>query len=315
MSSSIIFTCAGQGSHFPSMGKKLIEHYPTFRATLTELDRLVQKKLCISIVDILYTIKPQPFLKLLHTHTAIFMVEYSLAQLLIQSGIQPNKVIGMSLGEYVAAAITGMLNLNEALEAVIYQAQLIEKHCSLGGMLIIIAQPDLYQKYSLSNHSTLISEGDGSHFIVAGEHSDLLFVEKQLKANKIPYQSLPVQYAFHTQEMDRIKDYFVPYLHSLSFHSPKIPFLSSSSNEHFDHPQLHFWNVLRQPIQLEKGFRPTNLTSDYFIDLSPGGVIAHSLKRMFPHIDSQQVFPILSPTHKDDENLRHLLKSIKHAAT
>ncbi|GAE32633.1 acyltransferase domain-containing protein [Alkalihalobacillus hemicellulosilyticus] len=315
MSSSIIFTCAGQGSHFPAMGKNLIEQCPTFRATITELDQLVQKELSFSIIDILYTKKPQPFLQLLHTHTAIFIVEYSLAQLLIQSGIQPNKVIGMSLGEYVAAAITGMLNLNEALDAVIYQAQLIEKHCSLGGMLIIIAQPDLYQKYSLSDHSTLISKGDGSHFIVAGKHSDLLFVTEQLKANKVPYQSLPVQYAFHTHEMDRIKDYFVPYLQSLSFHSPKIPFLSCTSNEHFHHPQLHFWNIIRQPIQLEKGFRQTNLTSDYFIDLSPGGVIAHSLKRMFPYIDSHQVFPILSPTHKDDENLRYLLKSFKHIAT
>ena len=52
------------------------------------------------------------FDNILYTHPTIFIIEYSLAYMLIESGIEPDYILGASLGAFTAAAITGALPLD-----------------------------------------------------------------------------------------------------------------------------------------------------------------------------------------------------------
>ncbi len=42
---------------------------------------------------------------------AVFIIEYALAQVLMEWGIRPEAMLGYSLGEYVAACLAGVLSL------------------------------------------------------------------------------------------------------------------------------------------------------------------------------------------------------------
>ena len=53
-----------------------------------------------------------------HAQPILFAVEYALARLLMAWGIQPQAMIGYSLGEYVAACLAGVLSLEDALALV-----------------------------------------------------------------------------------------------------------------------------------------------------------------------------------------------------
>ena len=46
---------------------------------------------------------------------AIFAVEYALAQTWIAHGIEPDSMIGHSVGEFVAATLAGVMSLEDAL--------------------------------------------------------------------------------------------------------------------------------------------------------------------------------------------------------
>ena len=46
---------------------------------------------------------------------SLFVIEYALARLWMSWGIQPAAMIGHSIGEYVAACISGVLSLDDAL--------------------------------------------------------------------------------------------------------------------------------------------------------------------------------------------------------
>ncbi|MBA2681048.1 MAG: SDR family NAD(P)-dependent oxidoreductase, partial [Ktedonobacteraceae bacterium] len=66
-------------------------------------------------------LKSTPFI-----HAAIFTIDYALAQLFLQWGVQPQSLSGYGPGEYVAACIAGILSLDDALKLTIRKAELLQ---------------------------------------------------------------------------------------------------------------------------------------------------------------------------------------------
>src|SRR5207253_10990083 len=79
-------------------------------------------------------------------HPALFVLEYALAQLLMQWGIRPQAMLGYSLGEYVAACLAGVLSLEDALTLVAHRAQLIAQ-LPAGAMLAVGLSEEAIQPY------------------------------------------------------------------------------------------------------------------------------------------------------------------------
>ena len=97
-----VFLFSGQGSQYFRMGEHLYQNDERFRTHMDQLDRIPKKLIKRSVIDILYNEnhkKSEEFKRTLHTHPAIFMVEYCLARTLMDYGILPDILIGASLGE------------------------------------------------------------------------------------------------------------------------------------------------------------------------------------------------------------------------
>ena len=167
MSDSVVFMFSGQGSQFYQMGRELFELHDGFRRWMLRLDAIVYNITHMSILDHIYdeskTISDQ-FDRTLYSHPAIFMVEYALAQILLERGIKPNYVLGTSMGEFASASIAGVISLEEALEALIEQAKALETHCQSGAMLAVLDDVSLYNETPLLyDNSELASVNFNSH--------------------------------------------------------------------------------------------------------------------------------------------------------
>jgi trans-AT polyketide synthase/acyltransferase/oxidoreductase domain-containing protein len=137
MNQPIIFMFSGQGSHYYQMGKELFEQQPIFQKWMLKLNEMASDTLGESVLDKLYDqTKPKSSLfdQTLYSHPAIFMVEYSLSQMFLEKGIMPDYVLGTSMGEFAAAAVARVMEVEELLVALIKQAQMLETHCQPGGM-------------------------------------------------------------------------------------------------------------------------------------------------------------------------------------
>ena len=306
---------SGQGSQYYHMGKQLYFENIVFRSWMSKINDIVYQHAGFSVVDKIYNeerSKADQFDDVLYTHLAIFMVEYSLARVLIESGIKPDYVLGASLGEFTSAAVTGAILVEDALECLLNQVKLITRYCQKGSMIAIIHSPELYNQTSmLSHHSELAGINYYSHFIISGDNEKLVNVEKYLKSRKIIFQNLPVRYGFHSSNIDPIGGEYKKSLCKFSFEKPKIPIISCLSSSIIkDVSSEHFWNVVRQPIQFQKTIIKLEEFNQFkYIDLGPSGTFASFVKRILSKDSLSEVYDVITPFGQEVNKLRKIKES------
>jgi acyl transferase domain-containing protein len=140
----IAFIFTGQGSQYVGMTQQLYQTQPSFRQTIEQCDRLLQPYLKQSLLSVLYPDDRNTSLihQTEYAQPALFAIEYALAKLWQEWGIQPDVVMGHSLGEYVAATVAGVFSLEDALMLVAQRAKLMQALPLKGIMLVAFADSD-----------------------------------------------------------------------------------------------------------------------------------------------------------------------------
>ena len=101
-----------------------------------------------------------------------------MARVFIESGLEPDCVLGTSLGEFTAAAVVGVISLEESLQLILKQVELVSSFCQAGRMTAIIHNPNLYYQSPMLNlHSELAAVNYASHFVISDFAEELLAIE------------------------------------------------------------------------------------------------------------------------------------------
>jgi bacillaene synthase trans-acting acyltransferase len=306
-----VFMFSGQGSQYFQMGKALFDQDAPFRDSMLRLDAVARDLSGNSLVETLYSTasnKSARFDRTLLTHPAIFMVEYSLAQSLMRSGVMPDCTLGASLGSFAAAAVAGFIDAEDALAAVIRQANILEACCEPGGMLAVLGDPSLLAETFLSDNAELAAVNFSTHFVVSAKRSELAEIELGLKTRNVTFQQLPVSFAFHSQWVDAAKAPFEEFLHSVRVRKGQLPLLCCDRAEFLaELPQNYFWNVTRHPIRFREAIAQLERSGSYrYVDVGPAGTLATFLKYGLPPNSASKVHSILTPYGRDVQNFAAL---------
>jgi bacillaene synthase trans-acting acyltransferase len=315
---STVFMFSGQGSQYFQMGKELFEKNDTFHHWMVRLDELARRSTG-SVVDALYSgarAKGDPFDRTLLTHPAIFMVEYSLAQALMEAGVRPDLVLGASLGSFAAAAVAGFMDVEDALSAAIRQAMALEDACEPGGMIAILADPVLFGEPFLSSRGELAAVNFSSHFVVTAKRAELAAIESDLKQRNIGHQRLPVSFAFHSRWIDEARAPFVSLMRSIGRKKNQLPLVCCERtgivNELSDD---YLWDVVRRPIRFRETIaRLEQQGPRQYIDVGPAGTLATFLKYGLPKSTASTAHAILTPYGLDLKNLAAVSSSFGQLA-
>src|SRR5215471_12940240 len=251
-----IFMFSGQGSQYFQMGKELFDKNETFRDWMVRLDDIQRRVSGRSVIEVLYSNlygKGDPFDRTLLTHPAIFMVEYSLAETLIEAGVRPGMVLGVSMGSFAAAAVAGFIGFEDALNSVVRQALTFEEQCEPGGMTAVLADPALFTEQFFRWRCELAAVNFASHFVVSAKCPELQEIETALDKQDIGYQRLPVSFPFHSQWIDDAKAPFESFMRLIPCKQGRLPLaccdqaaiLTGLSED-------YFWNVTRRQIRFRE---------------------------------------------------------------
>lgn len=307
-----VFLFSGQGSQHFQMARALWQHEPRFRAELLRLDAMVRDLAGTSVVAALYddaNDKASAFDALELTHPAIFMVEYALAQTLIDAGIQPDLCLGASLGSFAAAAVAGCIEVEHALGAVIQQAAALEACCEAGGMLAVLADTETFAQQGLHELGELAAVNFAAHFVVSAPRDNLAEIEARLKAARIAWQRLPVGFAFHSHWIDPAQAPFASFTAALPLRRGALSLACCDQAAVLQElPTDFFWQVVRRPIRFGATVEMLEQTQAFeYIDLGPAGTLATFLRYLLPAQRKASIHAVLSPFGDDRTRLAALL--------
>ncbi|MDD9303820.1 MAG: acyltransferase domain-containing protein [Desulfobacter sp.] len=208
---STIFLFAGQGAQYQGMGAGLYRAEPVFKSWMDALDQIPRQQGLGSVVNFLYG-RPQQgsalkagfgFDRILYSHPALFMVQFSLAKTLIHYKVMPDCLIGASLGEYVALALAKVVSPRDMLRALIHHAGQIDRLCFPGGMAGVADRPARFDRDPMLNENvSLAGISSPDHFVISGSAKGMDMAMDYLKKTNTVFYPLPVPVGFHSPHIE-----------------------------------------------------------------------------------------------------------------
>ena len=314
----VVFMFSGQGSQYVNMGQELYRTEATFRHYVDQCADMLKPHLGCDLRELLY---PAAFSREMlteaqmdeasrvlsqtaFTQTALFAVEYALARMWMAWGIEPEAMIGHSIGEYVAACIGGAISLEDALTLVAARGRLMQD-LPPGAMLAVL-KPSHDMAPLLNEHLDLATINGPSLCTVSGSIEAIEELEATLTAQTVGYRRLHTSHAFHSQMMDSILPVFTEQVRRIRLQPSRIPFISNLTGTWITDAEVTdpvYWaHHLRHTVRFSDGI--TELLKDpgrVLLEVGPGNTLttfasqtrggnpsAHDVLPSLPHPREQQ---------------------------
>lgn len=227
----------GQGTQYAGMGRGLYDTEPAFRAAVDECAAALEPLLDLDIRELLFPAeqdadRAQGLLReTRYSQPAIFVIEYAAAALLAAAGIRPQRMIGHSVGEYVAACLAGVFDLPDALAVVAARGRLMQamapgEMLAVDGPAFVVGSLLGLDRGSGAGVEVAAVNGPRST-VLAGEAEAVGRARELLAANGIACNGLLTSHAFHTELMEPCLDEFEAVVAAVRLSKPAIPFVSN----------------------------------------------------------------------------------------
>ncbi|KAF8821366.1 putative type I fatty acid synthase, partial [Cardiosporidium cionae] len=250
-----VFLFDGSGHHYLNMGKYLYDRHPVFRNIILKCNEIFLEMLNVQLVEVLYPINEIEknaawWQQLKYSQPALFAFQFALAEYWKSIGVKPDVVMGVGLGEIVAAACAGVFAMEDALRAVIHRSSLIDSLPSDEGVMVACRASEEEVEFAMAEIGYEKCK-DVSVAVVYGPKSVVLSGKKDeiesvlLKLNLVgKCKYLNVSHAFSSPLLIEAVDPFLRVLSSFPRSQPQIRLINGRTGEFASDDVLdkHYWS-------------------------------------------------------------------------
>jgi myxalamid-type polyketide synthase MxaC len=283
-----VFLFTGQGAQYAGMGGELLASEPAFQEAFKHCAELARPHLERDLFAVVYGEPEQSVLlqQTQYAQPALFALEYALAALWRTWGIEPAAVAGHSVGEYVAACLAEVFDLETAIRLVCARGRLMGS-LPKGGAMAAVHASEAHLRTLLAQSGdarvSLAAFNGPETVVISGPDSALNALLEVLEREGIDYQRLQTSHAFHSALMDPILEPFEREVHGAHLKPPRIPLVSNTTGalatDELTTP-AYYRSQLREPVRFHDAMRTLrDLGHELFLEIGPSGTLSSLASR------------------------------------
>jgi len=226
----IAFMFPGQGAQRSGMAAAPYHDEPVFRSVVDHCASLLVPELGCDIRDWLTAPATDPNARDPLTDTAfaqpaLFVMSYALARLWQHWGVLPDAMIGHSIGEFVAATLAGVFELDDAVRLVARRGQLMQA-LPPGAMLAVALDEVSLRKWLTVDIDVAAVNGPGA-CVASGPAESIAALAERLAGAGIGSRRLRTSHAFHSAMTEPALAAFRTAVEGVRRKPPCRPFVSN----------------------------------------------------------------------------------------
>ncbi|MBP1776753.1 MAG: eryA, partial [candidate division NC10 bacterium] len=312
----LVFVFPGQGGQWFGMGRGLLEQEAVFREVVTRCDEAMRAYGDWSLLAELTATDagPSRLSEIDVLQPALFSVQVALAALWRSWGIEPQAVVGHSLGEVAAAYVAGALSLDDAVRVICHRSRLLKGAIGQGAMATVELSIEDARRVLVGSEdrvSIAVSNGPTST-VLAGDPAALAAILDQLQRRDVFCRMVKVDVASHSPQMEPLRADLLQALEGLRPRAESVPIYSTVTGEasrgtNFD--PVYFARNIREPVLFSTAFqRLAGDGHDVFLEVSPHPVLLSAMQQGLDHLGLEGA--VLPSLRRDMEEHTVLLGSL-----
>lgn len=304
-----VFVCSGQGSQWIGMGRRLIREEPVFHEWLQRCESALRCYVDWSLDEQLHLDPDAPAYRLNEVDViqpSLFAIQIALAALWRSWGVEPDAIVGHSMGEAGAAFLAGALSLEDAARVICMRSLLLRRLRGKGTMAVVgLAMPEALKE--LADFEDLVSvaaSNSPQSTVLSGDPVALERILGKLQARNIFCRPVKVDVASHSPQVEVLTTDLLRDLNVIQACRPRVPMYSTVTAQPIGAALLdaHYWaRNLRYPVLFSQSVQKLAAEGHtVFIELSPHPVLTASIEEA-AHDAGRKICSVPSLEREKDE--------------
>lgn len=291
----IAFVFSGQGDQFPGMGKDLYEKYPVAKKIYDLCDEIRP-----GTSDQCFNGTEEELKETKNTQPCLYAMELAAASVLMEKGITPDVVAGFSLGEVVAATVSGAFDNETGFRLVCKRGELMQSEAEKWdtSMAAVVKLTPEQVRAVCSKYSDVypVNFNCPGQITVSGLSSQMTAFFVDVKAAGGRAIPLKVKGAFHSPFMKVAAESFAEELKKAEVKKRSITLYSNMTAEPYADDVVGLLSSqICSPVQWETIIR--NIVSDgvdTFIEIGPGKTLTNMIQKISTDVKAVNITEYLA---------------------
>lgn len=282
------FIFSGQGAQTVGMGRELAQNFPVADQTFEEASASIG----IDMKQLVWEGDAETLMITENTQPAILTMSVAAYRVLLEKGIKPDVVAGLSLGEYTAHVASGTIDFADAVRLVKKRGKYMQEEVPVGvgamAAIIALGEDDVKAACNEASSEGIVEPANYNcpgQIVIAGQ---VKAVEKACEIAKAKgakrAMQLPVSAPFHCAMLIGAGEKLAKELEGITFRDPQIPLIANVNAQYVksgEEIKKMLTSQVSNSVLWEKTVRRMIADGvDTFVEVGPGKALSGFVKKI-----------------------------------